>query len=364
MKYSWKWLLSLSLFVFVSLPVRALNPNYNFSIVAVNGQTIDGLTLTTFVAGQPCINDFGTVVFGGAYGPSYNTAIFTPYHVIVKTGDKVDGEVLTGVYYCALNNSGTLVYGGGLQEPGKSALFVKPGIGPTARVAVVGEKIGGLELENFSNIAINDFGEVVFSASCYSPDHSLETAIFTPDKVLVAPGSEVDHNVLTGIDSMFALSSRELFFHGFNSSIGEGMFTLHSLLVKIGDVVSGYQFEPTGGAAFGYPAASEQGELVFGGVYAAGAGIFTPRSIIVATGGLGPPAAAVNNSGTVVYLGSNGLMVNQTPLVDYGDTIDGHILNGLGLPAVINNRGAVVFNAQFEADFQGIVLATPKPPVW
>lgn len=363
MKPYWKWLVSLSLLVFLSLPVRALNPDYNFSIVAINGQTIDGLTLTAaFGATPPCINDFGEVVFTGSYSPSpgnYETAIFTPYHVIVKTGDEVDGEVLTGVFYCALNDFGALVYGGRL-ESGKAALFVKPGPLPAERIAVVGESIGGLELQNFYNVAINNFGEVVFSAAYHGPNNSIATAIFTPRAVLVAPGSEVDHYVLSGIDPMFAMSSRDVFFHGSNPSIGEGMFTLHRLLVKIGDVVSGFQFEPTGGAAFGFPAASERGGLIFGGVYATGAGIFTPRSILVATGGLLPPVASVNNSGTIVYGGANGLIVNQTPLVDFGDTIDGHTLNGLSFPLSINNRGAVAFKANFTSGYEGIVLATPK----
>jgi hypothetical protein len=60
-----------------------------------------------------------------------------------------------------------------------------------------------------------------------------------------------------------------------------------------------------------------------------------------------------------VYLGANGLVVNQTPLFSFGDSIDGHILNGLHLPASINNRGAVVFVGNFGPD-EAIVLATPK----
>jgi hypothetical protein len=159
---------------------------------------------------------------------------------------------------------------------------------------------------------------------------------------------------------MFAFSSRQLFFHANNASIGEGIFTLHRLLVKAGDVISGFQLIPVGSSAFGYLAASDRGKVVFGATYEGGSGIFTPEAIVVATtGGLLPEASAVNDSGTVVYGGPEGLLVNQTPLVDSGDSIDGHIINGFAIPPGINNRGAVVFVANF-TDGEGIVLASPK----
>ncbi len=361
MQPSWKAVMSLALFVFLSSPAKALDPNYNFSIVAINGQTIDGLELTSaFGPLQPCINDSGEIVFMGSYLISpgdYGSALFTRHRVIVKAGDKIDGEVLENVSGCALNNFGEVLFQGGFSS-GKAALYRKQGLFPATRVAVEGETIDGLEIQTLETMAINDLGEIAFYAF-YTGKEGSGGGIFTPHAVLVAQGCEVDHYVLSSIDPMFALSSRQLFFHANNASIGEGIFTLHRLLVKSGDVISGLQLIPVGSSAFGYLAASDRGRVVFGATYDGGSGIFTPEAIVATTGGQLPEPSAVNDAGTVVYGGPEGLIVNQTPLVDSGDSIDGHIINGFALPPGINNRGAVVFVANF-TDGEGIVLASPK----
>jgi len=363
MQHSWKPLIPLALFVFLSPSAKALNSDYNFEIVAINGQTIDGLELTAaFGPIQPCINDSGEVVFNGSYQISpgdFGSALFTRHRVIVKAGDKVDGEVLENVSGCALNDFGTVVFQGGLSS-GKAALYRKQGRLPATRLVVEGEKIDGLEIQTLDTTAINDLGEIAFFAYYSGPNGSSGGGIFTPHAVLVIPGREVDHQVVSSIDPMFALSSRHLFFHASNASIGEGIFTPHRLIVKTGDVISGFQLIPVGSSAFGYLAASERGRLVFGATYEGGSGIFTPESIVAAApGGLLPEPAAVNDAGAVAYGGGEGLMVNQTQLVNAGDSIDGHIINGFSLPPGINDRGAVVFVVNF-TDGAGIVVATPK----
>ena len=259
MRRSWKSLISLSLFVFLSSPVRGENPDYNFSIVALSGQTIDGLLLAPAFGYQICINDPGEIVFIGSYMISpgnFNSAVFTPQHVIAKTGDIVDGEPLTNFGGCGLNNYGALLFGGGLPS-GYGGLFLKQGPLPAKRLVTGGsQKIDGFEMKFIENMAINDFGEIVFSANYAGPNGSMPVGIFTPKSVLLVPGSEVDHHVLSSVDATFALSLQQLFFHAASPSIGEGIFSLHELIVKTGDVISGHQLVSQCCGTFSSPAAS------------------------------------------------------------------------------------------------------------
>jgi hypothetical protein len=362
MRHSWKLLSLLSLLVGLSCPAWSLNPDYNFSFVAINGKTIDGLVLNGYFGSGQCINDLGEIVFTASYGPiptDNGSGIFTPTQVLFKTGDVVDGQVLTGVGGCALNNAGTLIFGAGLPS-GKGALFIKERGKPAKCLVLGGQKIDGLELLFFPTFAINDYGQIAFSAYYKSSKGLIETGIFGPHAALLLPGSKVDNYVLTSIDPTFALSSRELFYHASNAKIGEGIFETLHLILKTGDEISGHQLMGEGGSTFGYLAASDNGKLVFGAGFADGSGIFSPHSILASTTGLLPEPAAVNNAGVIVYYGADGLVVNQTPLINNGDAIDGHILNGLNLPPSINNFGAIVFEAEFTDGSEGFVLATPK----
>jgi len=119
--------LLLFLLVFLSSRMWAENPNYNFSLVAVNGQTIDGIQLSNAFSLTPCINDAGEVVFSTDYQISpgnFGTALFSPHHVIAKRGDTIDGHIVSFVSGCTLNNAGSIVFNVALQS-GKSALVRK-----------------------------------------------------------------------------------------------------------------------------------------------------------------------------------------------------------------------------------------------
>jgi hypothetical protein len=361
---NWKLLIFLSLLHSLSLPMWALNPEYNFSIVAISGQTIDGIELAPgFTSFTPCINDLGEIVFGAGYQVSpgnFDTALFTPQHVIIKPGDVIDGQALTGLGGCSLNNSGDLLFDGGLSS-GYDALFRKNrGSAPTKVIFGGKDKIDGIEPLFFPYYIINDLGQVVFSAY-YKCNRAIEVGIFTPEAVIAARGFKIDTYVLRDIDFRFALSSRQLYFHAFNGPYGEGIFTPHTLIAKTGDVISGFELGDTGNGAFNYLTTSDRGELVFSGTYQNGSGIFTTRSLLETTSGLGPTPAAVNNRGTLVYAGDTGLFVNNTLLIDSnGDSVDGHIVNGFRIPAAINNRGDIIVEVDFTDGNQGIILATPK----
>jgi hypothetical protein len=355
----------LSLFILFSPSLRGQNPDYNFTIVTLSGETIDGLVLAPLFGNQICINNAGEIVFFGTYVISpgnYNDAVLTPKHVLAKTGDIVDGQALTNFGSCGLNNYGTLVFGGGLPS-GYDGVLLKQGQLP-AKLLVAGgsQVIDGLKVTFIYNMAINDFGEIVFSANYATSDGSVPFGIFTPKSALLVPGSEVDHLVLSSIDPAFGLSLQQLFFHASNASIGEGIFSLHKLIVKTGDVIDGYQLVSQCCGVFSGPAASSRGKLAFGAAYPTGdSGIFTPKSFVGPTGGPFPIPAEINNAGTVVYNGVNGtdLVVNQTPLLSIGDTIDGHTVNTLGGYA-INDLEAIAFIAGFADGTAGVVLATPK----
>lgn len=167
MQHNWKPLIALGcLLAAFSWPMMGLNPNYDFTIVAISGQTIDGLQLTPAFGGQPCINDSGEIVFTGSYMISpgnFGSALFTPNHVIVKAGDQIDGQVLINVGLCSLNNYGELLFIGG-EQSGQSALFEKQGPSPAELVVASPQKIGGLELHQFLSFSVNDAGKIVFSA--------------------------------------------------------------------------------------------------------------------------------------------------------------------------------------------------------
>ena len=351
------------LLVFLSSRMWAENPNYNFSLVAIDGQTIDGIQLSNAFNGTPCINDAGEVVFSTDYQISpgtFGTALFTPHHVLAKNGETIDGQVITFVAGCALNNAGSVVFSVALQS-GKSALVQKDRGAPARLLAVQGESIDGLELQSFATFLIDDRGQTVFSAYYKCHGGAPQLGIFTPHAVLVTPGSTVDGYLLSGIDPLIALSDRRVFFHAYNANIGEGIFSLHRLIVKAGDTVGGFTFIPVGTSAFGYLAASRHGRLAFGATYSGGSGLFSPHKVLASmAGGVLPIPSAINDAGDFVYGDSvTGVILDNKPLFAFGDAIDGHVLNGISLPPAINDRGAVVFTGNF-GPHAGVVLATPK----
>jgi hypothetical protein len=367
MRHAWKAsALLIAIIIFPHLAWSTLNPNYDFTIVAAAGQTIDGLQLTSINLG-PFINDIGDIVFLAAFSTASGDrlALFTPNHVLIKPGDHIDRHVIQSPIQGAINDSGEFVFSA-VEQSGRIALFRQAG-SRYERLAAADGFIDGLKLHQMSLFALNQLGEIVFGSPYTDQNGDAGFGLFTPQHVLVKTGGVVDQHVLSSIDNVFALSSNELFFHAFTSSGLEAIFTLHSVVVKTGDTISGFQLMPEGSsAAIGNLAVNNRGDLVFGATYQNGSGVFTPQSIVAQTGGLLPPGAAINDFGDVVYFqnepGVFGLFVNQAELVTAGDSVGGRTINGFGLPPTINDKGQVLFLANFtgSTNTAGLILATPK----
>src|ERR1700744_443203 len=171
-----------------SSPLHALDPNFNFQILAVNGQTIDGLTLLSVQS--PQIDNFGTIVFFAGYqsGTTDGQALFTPTKVLVKSGDNVAGNVLTNVSPFALDVvTGQLAFIAGDQS-GTSLLFSKRGGQQPRLLASSGQKIGGLTLKQFLSVAVNANGFIAFGATYTDAHGTPGSGVFTPGRVLAKTG--------------------------------------------------------------------------------------------------------------------------------------------------------------------------------
>ena len=68
-------------------------------MLAKSGESIEGLILTSF--GPPAINDRGTVAFQSWLSGKITTAIFTPTAVLVKVGDTIGGKTFDRSVFCS-----------------------------------------------------------------------------------------------------------------------------------------------------------------------------------------------------------------------------------------------------------------------
>jgi hypothetical protein len=340
-----------------SSPLQALDPNYNFEVLTVNGQTIDGLTLLSIQS--PQIDNFGKIVFFGGYqaGTTTGSALFTPNRVLVKSGDNIRGHVLTGVSPFALDPvTGELAFIAN-DQGGAFLLFSKRDRLEPRLLASSGEQIDGLTLKQILSVAVNANGSIAFGATYTDAHGSSGTGVFAPGSVLAKTGQTIDGNVITSIGTTFVgLSLQNVYFVARTNSGITGLFATHKAVVKTGESIGGNQI-----TSIDYPAVNEFGNLVFAADTTTGAGLFNPpRVVFTQTYPLDDFPAAINDFGDLVYGVSAGINLNDSLLLAYGDTIGTNVINGLAFPAALNDRDQVAIQGNIAGAANALILATPK----
>jgi hypothetical protein len=340
-----------------SSPLQALDPNYNFEVLTVNGQTIDGLTLLSIQS--PQIDNFGKIVFFGGYqaGTTSGSALFTPNKVLVKSGDNVGGHILTGVSPFALDPvTGELAFIAN-EQSGAFLLFSKRDRLQPQLIASSGEKIGDLTLKQILSVAVNANGFIAFGATYTDSHGSSGTGVFAPGHVLAKTGQVIDGNVITSIGTGFVgLSLENVYFVAGTNTGATGIFTTHNVPVKTGDSIGGNQI-----TSIDYPAVNEFGNLVFAADTTTGAGLFNPpRVVFTQTYPLDNFPAAINDFGVLAYGVAAGVNVNNSLLIAFNDTIGTDVINGFAFPVSLNDRDQVAIQGNIAGAANALILATPK----
>ena len=96
-----------SVVVVVTQPTPVAAGEYQLTLVAAEGDMIDGRTLTYLGESTAALNSSGDVVFSGYFSGGHG--IFNQSSILVETGDVIDGEQLTGALWPALNDAGDLL---------------------------------------------------------------------------------------------------------------------------------------------------------------------------------------------------------------------------------------------------------------
>jgi hypothetical protein len=341
---------------FFTSPLQALDPNYNFQVLTVNGQTIDGLTLVSVQS--PQIDNSGKIVFFGGYqnGSNSGSALLTPTHVIVKSGDNLSGHVLTTLGSFALDRvTGELAFTVNDQS-GAFLLFSKCDGRQPALLAKSGEKIDNLTLTVISSVAVNANGVVAFGASYTDAHGNAGTGVFANGHVLAKTGQTINGNVITSISTFVGLSVQNVYFVAGTKTGATAIFTTHHAVVKTGESIGGNQL-----TSIDYPAVNEFGNLIFAADTTSGAGLFNPpRVVFTQTYPLDNFPAAINDFGVIAYGVSAGLNINDTLLLGFNDMIGTDVINGLAFPVSLNDRDQVVLQGNIAGAANALILATPK----
>jgi len=284
--------------------IYALNPAYTYTLVASEGDTIDGKTIIT-INNQPSMNNNGDIVFHAGAGP---TVIFTPTTAIVEGGDVIAGKTLSIPGFPQISDSGVLNFLSSISGGGQG-IFT-----PTSLIRESGEVIGGKTVDSFNVHSASDNGNIVFVGNFAGGK-----GVFTPTSLLTETGLSIGGKTITNYSNPPTINNfGDVVFKG-EFAGGTGIFTPTSLIRASGDVVGGKTL-----TVVWTPGINNLGEIAFCANYVGGFGVFTPNLFIAGTGDV---------------IGGKTLVspVCHTP--------------------VLNDNGDIVFLAQFDDGSKGIVLA-------
>jgi hypothetical protein len=154
------------------------------NLLAQGGAVVDGKTLTD-VGYAPSINDFGVVAAVGTY--TGGAGIFVRRSgFLAKTGDTIDGKTLTNVTLGSIDNAGSLAFIG----------YFNGGSGVFTRNALVAQNgsFAGKHVGGFDNVKRNDSGLVAFTSTAdFSfADCRLCNGVFTQNGVVAYSGDVID----------------------------------------------------------------------------------------------------------------------------------------------------------------------------
>jgi hypothetical protein len=167
-------------------------------LVAKIGDSIGGQTLTLISSLSPAINNHGTVAFAGEFAGG--SGIFTQSSLLAKTGDTIGGKTLTAVSIPAINDSGMVAFVGFF--PGASGIFGGSGIFTTrpsddpgsqsSLLVKTGDTIGGQTLTGFvAPAASNNHGTMAFLGKFAGG-----SGIFTQSSLVAKPGDVIGGKTL------------------------------------------------------------------------------------------------------------------------------------------------------------------------
>lgn len=322
------------------------------------------------------------------------------YKTIVKTGDSFEGKIVSSLNGVSLNNPGTVAFQIGFTD-GDRGIATQHGL--------VLHESASLTFDGFSQPFINDAGTVVFEAAYPKGATFSKYAMFvdgdlfagdeislggrtlirpwpigidnsgnillsasfgdagdysygfftTRDGLVVKPGDTIDGYTLTDIGSPVIDSEGTIaFLAGYTTASGDkgaGLFTPNHFLVSTGQVIDGVTL-----AYLSTAVVSSSGFYFMGYGPAPGTpspdGIFTPTSLLVRGNVF---LADVNDAGTLLFWGQQGLSTQYGPVAPPGTMIDGLEMVGPFGQSAINNRGEVAFGAYLSNGDYAIVLAQP-----
>jgi len=205
-------------------------------LIVETGDTIDGRTLTSVVAGllpfKPSLNNSGEIAFVGTF--EGGEGVFTQEKLIAATGDVIDSRQLTGIGgQASINNPGDVVFKAGL-EGGETALFVNRSL-----VVATGDTIGGRTLSSVSVTGgdvptLNDSGVVAFRAFVPNEDFpgQFHEAIFTQNHLVAAGGDILDGQRLVFMESPIINNNGDILFQSnlFDGTNFTGVLVLAELI--------------------------------------------------------------------------------------------------------------------------------------
>ncbi len=164
----------------------------NISITELNGQPLVRLQLVD--------GDSRERLFIGSTSPSFS-AIFAKDHILVTIPKTIDGADVTDFVLAVASRDSKLAFEGliGPSSAQDFGLFTKDRL-----VAKSGQTIGGKTISTagapFLGLpAVNNRGEVVFTALTGNGTSPNDLAIFTRDAVVVAVGDSIDGKTITAL---------------------------------------------------------------------------------------------------------------------------------------------------------------------
>jgi hypothetical protein len=363
---------------------------YNFTVIASNGDTIDGYSLildsSLFSLSAPAINNAGEVIFRAKY--LGGQGIFSANRAIVVEGDTVAGRVLTSISgNPGVNAGGTVVYTGGFSAG--HGIFTQSEL-----LFSSGQVVGNLEITAFpqSNFYINDSGNVAVMARGIDVNTSLSSAnVIDHFGTIAMPGDTIGGKTITEISqnpgAFVSINNADQV--TFQATFDEktGIFSRTDFLTSEGESVEGYVLD----AMAAQTVINGEGDAVFVGVFCnklpeqcpspIRAAVMTQDQLLVAEGQivggdeikgfLVSQSPAVSENGNLVFQGTSaaaepggGLYTPNGPVIRYMEEIaEQPVISFLIGPSGINNSGQIAFAAQFENSLEwAIIIADPINP--
>lgn len=358
------WLLAFSMFL---IATAAGAQNRILTVLARDGDTIDGHVIDAIASSAFSLNNNGLVAFPADFGGE--RGIFTQNALLARTGVNIGGKILTGIgsFSIGLNDNdvvafrGTFDSGHGLFTPSQLLVAAGDSVGgklvtsigggdidfndseevvffgvfdggqgvftsANRFVAGSGDTIGGFTLKAPSNfVEINDAGLVVFVAQLDLP--FVPRGVFTESGVVAAPGDEVDMRMLSSASAPWLNNNGDVSYFAIETVAAQGVVLRDAtgeqrIVAESFDVIDGVTISSPQLSSI-----NDDGEIVFlAFIHGAGfqLGIFTENELIARA----------------------------------GDVIDGKIVSFVSQPQ-INNRRDIAFVATFTDGSRSVLMSSP-----